>query len=205
MEHLAITRSRPRRWVYAAVAAWLVATTACMALLWRYKARPGEPAAAPAHWPERSAIPRIANLPTLVMFAHPGCPCTKASLEELDAVMARVSGKVNAWVMIVQPPGVEPGWDDGELRQQAQAIRGVTVRTDVDGAEAVRFGAHVSGQVLLYDADGALRFAGGITAARGHEGDNVGRERVLSWIESHTADAPTAHVYGCDLLGETRR
>jgi hypothetical protein len=205
MEPQIAARSRQPRWVYPTVAAWLLATTACMALLWRYKARPGEAATAPTHWPTTSTIPRDSDLPTLVMFTHPECPCTRASLEELSEVMAQVGGKVHAWVLLVRPPGVGRDWDDTEMRQQAQAIRGVTVRTDVDGQEAERFGAHVSGQVLLYDASGALAFAGGITGSRGHVGNNVGRQRVISLIASHTADAPTAYVYGCDLLGEARR
>jgi hypothetical protein len=199
-----VEQIRPR-WVYPVVAAWLVATTVCFALVWRYKARPGEPAAAPAHWPERSAIPHGAELPTLVMFAHPECPCTKASLEELSAVMARVAGKVSASVVLVRPPGVDDGWEDTELRRRAESIPGISVRVDIDGVEAARFGARVSGQVLLYDASGALRFAGGITQARGHIGDNVGSQRLLSLIESHAADAPTSHVFGCELLGEARR
>jgi hypothetical protein len=198
-------QSRPQRWIYSAVAVWLVVTTACMALLWRYKARPGAPAAAPSHWPERSTIPRSADRQTLVMFAHPECPCTKASLEELSAVMTRVGGNVRAWVLLVRPPGVDEGWENTELRRRAEAIPGISVRTDIDGVEAARFGARVSGQVLLYDASGALSFAGGITDSRGHVGDNVGRQRLISFIESHTADAPTAHVFGCELLGQARR
>lgn len=203
-EHVLDRASAPR-WIYGIVAAWLVATTAGMALMWRYKARPGEPAAAPAHWPDRSTISRVAGLPTLVMFAHPECPCTKASLEELSAVMGRASGKVTAWVVFVRPPGAHDDWEDTGLRRRAESIAGVSIRTDVDGIEAERFGAHVSGQVVLYDAAGVLRFAGGVTGSRGHVGDNLGRQRVLSVIETQTVDAPTTYVYGCELSGEARR
>jgi hypothetical protein len=139
------------------------------------------------------------------MFAHPECPCTKASLDELSAVMTRITGQASVWVVFVRPPGVDDRWEDTELRRRAEAIAGVSVRTDLDGVEAERFGARVSGQVLVYDASGDLGFAGGITGSRGHVGDNIGRQRLLSFIESHTADAPTAHVYGCELLGQARR
>jgi hypothetical protein len=200
-----IERTRVPRWVYGAVAAWLVVTATCLALVWRYKAKPGEAAVAPAHWPEATTIKRVSNLPTLVMFAHPECPCTKASLAELEGVMARVGGKVSATVVFVRPPGVDVGWEVTDLWRRAEAIPGISVQTDIDGVEAERFGVRTSGQVLLYDASGALSFFGGITDARGHVGDNVGRERLLSFIESHAADSPTAHVYGCELLGQARR
>jgi hypothetical protein len=200
----AVEQRRTPRWVYAVVAVWLVATTASMALLWRYKARPGDAAAAPSRWPEASTISRVADLPTLVMFAHPECPCTNASLDELSLVMARAANKVRAWVVFVRPPGVDASWDDTALRRRAEAIAGVSVRSDVDGVEAERFGARVSGQVLLYDASGSLAFAGGITGSRGHVGDNIGRQRLVSIIESRAADAPTAHVFGCELLGKAR-
>jgi hypothetical protein len=176
-----------------------------MALLWRYKARPGAPAEAPTRWPDASAIPHVSGVPTLVMFAHPECPCTKASLEELAIVMSRVAGKVTATVLFVRPPGAGPGWEDTDIRRRADAISGVTVRVDLGGVESERFGAKTSGQVVLYDGTGALRFAGGITGVRGHVGDNIGQQRLLSWIESSAADAPSANVYGCELFGDARR
>jgi hypothetical protein len=188
------------RWVRVAVTVWLLAAITGMALVWRYKATPGTPADAPAQWPAPSAIPRTPGRPQLVMFAHPECPCTRASLEELSVIMSRVRGKVDASVLFIRPRGVEAGWEDTATRRRAEAIPGVSVRVDVDGREAERFGARVSGQVVLYDETGVLRFAGGITGVRGHVGDNIGRQRLLSFIDSHRADAPTSHVFGCDLF-----
>src|SRR5262249_10627166 len=143
--------AKPRRWVYAAAAAWLVVTTTCMVLVWRYKARPGDPADAPRQWPATGMIARDVALATLVMFAHPECPCTAASLEELAAVMSRVGGRVTAWVVFVRPHEVGEQWNDTSTRRRAEQLPGVSVMIDDDGREAARFGARVSGQVLLYD------------------------------------------------------
>lgn len=187
-----------------AVAAWGIAVAAGLVLFWRYKAAPGTPADAPAQWPAVTEISRSSARPTLVMFAHPECPCTKASLEELAVVMSRAHGKVDAWVLFLRPHGVPAGWEDTDTRRRAEQIAGVQVRIDVDGRIADQFGVRVSGQVLLYDATGSLRFAGGITGVRGHVGDNAGRQRLLSLIEQDTADAPTAHVFGCELFSRGR-
>jgi hypothetical protein len=54
--------------------------------------------------------------------------------------------------------------------------------------------------VLLFDAGGKLAFEGGITAARGHEGDNTGREAIAAHISGRPApnSQPT---FGCALGG----
>ena len=70
------------------------------------------------------------------------------------------------------------------------------------GTIAASFGAFTSGQVLLYDARrGALRFAGGITGARGHEGANAGRDALQSVLDEGAAKA-RAPVFGCSLFGD---
>ena len=38
------------------------------------------------------------------------------------------------------------------------------------------------GHVLLYDKNGALVFSGGVTPARGHEGDSIGNSMILAII-----------------------
>jgi hypothetical protein len=88
-------------------------------------------------------------------------------------------------------------------------------REDEDGAEAARFGAATSGQVLVYGRDGALVFSGGITAARGHFGDNEGSKAIAHFVadprpaaevrERSPADASAGNlartpVFGCPIF-----
>jgi hypothetical protein len=76
----------------------------------------------------------------------------------------------------------------------------VDVRWDVEGREARRFCARTSGQALLYDERGRLAFQGGITSARGHEGDSVGKSRLAALLSGGEADGRTSDVFGCGLV-----
>src|SRR5687767_8113377 len=95
------------------VAAWALAVCSGMGLVWRYKAKPGAVAEAPTTWPAASAIARAADRPTLIMHAHPLCPCTRASLDELAEIMERFHGRVNAVVLFLQPDGTGREWKEG--------------------------------------------------------------------------------------------
>ena len=85
------------------------------------------------------------------------------------------------------------------LWSSAARIPGVHVLRDDGAREAERFGIATSGTVALYDARGKLLFHGGITPARGHEGDSFGRERVISLLATGKADRADAPVFGCAL------
>ena len=82
----------------------------------------------------------------------------------------------------------------------AAAIPGVRVLADGDGAAAAVFGAATSGHVLFYDAAGALRFSGGITAARGHQGPSAGGEAILTAMRGGEPGRERALTFGCSLL-----
>lgn len=181
---------------WAAVGLWLALSIGGLAALTRRAGTPGEGASAPARWPAASQVPLARERPTLLFFAHPRCPCTRASLDELARLVARARAEVT--VLLACPPGADAGWGDTDLARAAAAIPGVRVVRDVDEAEAARFGVATSGQVLLYDVDGALRFAGGITAGRGHAGDNANRSSLEAVLAGQVpgADAP---VFGCEL------
>jgi hypothetical protein len=52
---------------------------------------------------------------------------------------------------------------------------------------------------LLYDTAGRLLFSGGITAARGHSGDNAGREAIVALLAGAPTDRTQTPVFGCKL------
>jgi hypothetical protein len=180
---------------------WVAAVVMGIVALERYKATPGLSAAAASQWPAGSELPApTPERATLLLFAHPKCPCTRATLSEFERLVAHVGSSIDARVVFVRPPGVPARWERTDLWNAAVKIPGVSVHVDDGGAEATRLGVMTSGQVLLYDRGGALRFAGGITASRGHAGDNPGR----SAVENHLAGRPdaltTTPVFGCPLL-----
>ena len=162
------------------------------------------PATPPTKWPVNSAIPRSSGLPTVVLVAHPHCPCTRATIEELAQIMARLHGRATAAVVFVRPPGVAEDWEKTDLWSSAARIPGVTVLSDADGVEAARFGAQASGQTLLYSASGDLQFSGGITGSRGHAGDNLGQSSVVSLVTTGQSSTNHTSVYGCSLHNPER-
>ena len=189
----------------AVVLVWFGLVLSGTALLERYKAAPGEAAAAPAAWPKETSLKSGAGKPTLVMFAHPRCPCTAATLSELARLKTRLGDAVAAHIVFVRPDGTDEAWRQTRLWAKAQDIAGVELHEDVGAVEAVRFGSTTSGQVLLYGTDGALQFAGGITLARGHEGDSPGAARIAELVEKGHTERTDAPVFGCPLHDEESR
>ncbi len=102
-------------------------------------------------------------------------------------------------VVFFRPKSASPGWEQTRLWHEAAAIPGVCVGVDPGGVEARRFGAATSGHVFLYDVAGRLRFCGGITPSRGHEGDNPGRDAILARLLGGEAGTEPALVFGCPL------
>lgn len=183
-----------------AAALWLSATGVGIGLLWNYENTPGSAADAPALWPAESRLRRAADRATLVLLAHPHCPCTRASVGELARLMTQAEGRVAAYVLFVKPQGFSDEWEKTDLWSSAEAIPGVTAVRDDGSVEALRFRAATSGQVALYDAGGGLLFSGGITSARGHAGDNAGRAAIVSLLATGGAERSDAPVFGCPLF-----
>jgi len=181
-------------------AAWMAALALGARVLFKYETTPGRIGLVSASWPADSIVPRPTDKPTLVMLAHPRCPCSRASVGELAQIMAHVAGKVNAYVLYVKPPGAGVDWDDTDLRRSAADIPGVTALTDENGTEAARFGAETSGHTLVFDRNGALVFSGGITASRGHAGGNAGESAVLAALKQERVLRSQTPVFGCALM-----
>jgi hypothetical protein len=115
--------------------------------------------------------------------------------------MVRSSDQIDAYVLFLSPAGESEEWTRTDLWSSAARIPGVMTMSDENGREAARFGIATSGGVVLYDQQGKLLFHGGITPARGHEGDSFGRERILSLLATGKADRNDAPVFGCWLQG----
>jgi hypothetical protein len=184
------------------IASWLLVVLGGLYGLMRYKATPTAAGATPRHWPAAAQLTRQPARPTLVMFAHPKCPCTRASVEELRLLMQHERGRVTAHVVFVVPPGAPADFAEGDLWRQANAIDGVNVVADIGGGEARRFAALSSGFTVAYDGGGALIYAGGITSARGHIGDNLGQARLVARLDGKATDREDAPVFGCALFEE---
>jgi hypothetical protein len=134
------------------------------------------------------------------MLAHPHCTCTRASLGELAEAVARASTPPRTYILFMTPTRLGGGWEQTELGRTAAALPGVTVVRDDDGRTARDFGAMTSGQTLLYDVRGVLVFSGGITGARAHAGDNLGRQSLVALLNRESAPRSWTNVFGCPLF-----
>ncbi|HJR05668.1 MAG TPA: hypothetical protein VJ842_00100 [Pyrinomonadaceae bacterium] len=195
--------TKNRMILVATGALWIFMICTGIGILWSYERTPGVAANALEQWPTDSHIQHATDSATLVMLAHPHCPCTRASLGELARLMAQAQGRVKAYVLFVKPSDFPDGWEKTDLLASASAIPGVTVVRDDEGVEAVRFRAATSGQTMLYDAEGKLLFSGGITSARGHEGDNAGRAAIVSLLTTDESGERGTPVFGCPLFAES--
>ncbi len=198
--HTSASRQRQPAWLWIAVAAWLACTGAGLWVLWAYENRPGVAAVSPGTWPTATRLVRASDRPTLVLMAHPQCSCTAATLGELGEALARAVTRPKTFVVFLRPSGFREGWEQTQLWRTAAALPDTTVLRDDDGAEAERFGAATSGQALLYDAGGTLRFSGGLTGARGHAGDNAGRATLLALLNGERTEGSATPVFGCPLF-----
>jgi hypothetical protein len=171
---------------WAGIGVWVAAMAAGVGVLYDHQFDP-----APVAEPGRPHLPP-GSRPLLVMFVHPHCPCTPAALRGLATVVG--GADCRAVIHVVGPAGADS--PNGRL---AAAIPGAEVLADADAAEARRFGARASGHVFLYAADGRLVFDGGITAGRGHDGDNPGRRALVARLAGSQTDHASARVFGCTL------
>jgi hypothetical protein len=181
---------------------WLLAVGVGLFFLWGYENTPGVSAQPPRRWPSDSSLQLAPRSATLVMTAHPHCPCTRASIGELAALMAHTEGRLKAYVLFIKPEALADGWERTDLFESAGSIPGVTTIVDADGSEAERFHSATSGQTMLYDAEGRLLFTGGITGSRGHSGDNAGRDAIESLVRTGTAEQSESLVFGCPLFND---
>ena len=180
--------------------AWLVMIVAGSFVLLAYTNSPGKPGSPPETWPHSSQVPHDKDRPTLIMFMHPHCPCSRASIGELAEVMAHCQGRVSAHVLFLRPTEMDPDWVLTDTWRDAAKIPGVTVSRDEAGREARLFGAETSGDTALYDAKGRLMFHGGITISRGHSGDNPGHDTVQALLLGEPVQQTNTPAFGCSLF-----
>jgi hypothetical protein len=182
----------------AGIALWLVGNVTTFGYVWKYKTTPGTTGAVPPSWPADSAIIPVAGKPNLVVFTHPQCPCTRATIAELARIAGELGDHAQLHVVLVRPTDAPPHFEDGAIAERAATIRGVKLVVD-DGSEARRFGSVTSGATVLYTSDGALAFHGGLTTARGHEGRSPAHAQIAEVVLRDSNTTLTTPVFGCEI------
>lgn len=136
---------------------------------------------------------------TLVMSVHPKCPCTKASVYELERLAKKCQGLMDITVLVYEPTTTKDSWSEPDPFRLGTRLPNATIIRDQDGKTAARLGSLTSGAVVLYDATGNPAFWGGITSGRGHAGDNLGSDAILNLVQGKTPRNTNTPVYGCSI------
>src|SRR5579883_2226853 len=115
---------------------WILCVAVGLGKLWRYESVPGPMLPSPAHWPAGSRLARLPGEATLVVAAHPQCPCTRASLSELARALAHTRIPLRVYLLFYRPKGAPADWEKTDLYAKAAALPGVHLVSDEDGREA---------------------------------------------------------------------
>ena len=184
---------------------WCVWVVAGFWKLFEYVNTPGAESKASVNWPSSSGLPRDSHLSTLLIFLHPRCPCSAATIGELERLIPHVKEKIKIVAVFLQPHHKTADWVTHEnLWKKVNAIPGVEAVLDDNGVETAHFDVKTSGQTLLYNPDGVLVFRGGITPERGHMGDSAGRKSILQFLSAETVSVHSTPVFGCSILNPER-
>jgi hypothetical protein len=192
---------------------WLVAVISGLGFLMDYESRPGENAFQSTRLPVNSELLESKTVPTVIMFIHPHCPCTRASVSEFQRVHSVCCNDARFKIVAFDPVGADADWRESDLVETAISIPDVSLVWDLAGRQGREINIKTSGHVLAFDAGGQLRFSGGITGSRGHEGDSAGSSALIRWLrqsgmpsnrnESPSVEVIRTPVFGCSLFDES--
>ncbi len=200
---------------------WLMPVLAGFAILLDYHSRAGPAPDPPQTWPRSSKLEKPLNKQILLVFLHPKCPCSAATISELARLLPRLR-ETQVIAVLTIPAGAPPQFANTEALDRLRSIPGLAIITDTNAQETRNFKAVTSGEVLLYDKSGHLRFCGGITPGRGHQGDSAGKDmlEIISSVNSGkkstvveiqpgvkaTAEGTyVCPIFGCPLLHDSEQ
>lgn len=158
-----------------------------------------------ARWPASSGLSLSSTRATLLVFIHPQCPCSTATLAELEHLVAHDTGRLDVQIVVFLPEDAPDGWRETAVVKEARAIPGAHLVFDVGGREGQRFGATTSGQALLFEPGGEIVFRGGITVSRGHQGESDGRNAIEAIVAGRSPLLRETSVFGCAFAAKPEK
>lgn len=190
-----------QRWVPISVGAWAVVCASVLWVLWTYSNVATAQEGPPVGWSPPPEIDRPNDRPTLILFAHPKCPCTRATMAAVERLQREAHAAFATRVVFFEPVDADPLWRRTDLWSRAGRLADAKSVADPGGVITAGAGVVVSGCVALLDPDGALLFWGGITPSRGHEGESIGLTAIRSILRGHEPGRHRAPIFGCDIIG----
>ncbi|MEM9066185.1 MAG: hypothetical protein AAGB51_11920 [Planctomycetota bacterium] len=182
---------------------WLALAIAGFIGLGVYANTPGRPTTGILRWPSDSGLALCEHSPTVVVFLHPRCDCSHATLANLARALPGLSAAPRIIGVLGHPLDKDPeDWCVGSLRTSLSRLPNSELRFDPEGVEAARFGATTSGHVMVFMPTSEPVFSGGLTIARGHEGRNGALDMFVRLLAAHEAPPQLTcrPVFGCELV-----
>lgn len=143
--------------------------------------------------------PNSKATPKFLLFYHPHCPCTLATVRNWSRNCHSTSDP--QLLAFAYCPGSESSsWIDSPTTELLRKVPGVQVYLDRQGETCRNLGVRTSGHVLLYAANGQLLFSGGITPSRGHEGDCLALSSLLRKLAGEDQFESHWPVFGCPIV-----
>lgn len=196
--HMNLSSSMRTRASRVLIIVWLVVVTGATIVQFRYETTPAQVLAAPERWPVLPELKLEPGHAVVLMALHPRCPCSAASIEQLQECVRSMDNRIDLIILESMPAGAKPEWTDSALCRQIKALSRAKLIIDTDGTLASAFGLTTSGQVVAYDSAGELRFNGGLTAARGVEGNNPSSETFRELLAQMLLNDSSVAVSGSE-------
>ena len=209
-EHTHVANQKqPTDWATRAViVVWLSALAVGWCMLESFNQSVNEPLhnGLADSWPAHAAVARTPGRQMLLLFLHPKCPCSRASVRELGQLFTELGSASDSCrefpeliVVATVPEAADESWTQTETLSAALTFPNARLYIDRAGVEAAKFGATTSGLVMLFDQMGNRLYGGGVTVARAHEGANAGCDVLLLILCGDRSSSPTMPVFGCRL------
>lgn len=181
---------------------WAAAVAVGVCLHAGAESSPSDGGGGPHVLPPIAALKTPPGVPLIAMALHPRCPCSPASVDELEALAGRSFQPVTVVVLVSTPAQDSEEWDEAFDRISGK-LSSMRVIKDRAGAIAASLGMHASGATLIYDSAGRLVFSGGLTLARGMAGANPAAIEAMKRAGCSEAALPVdthSPVFGCRLI-----
>ena len=180
----------------AVVLVWGACVLLGLLQAWTYEMTPGGSGQTPGQFPAKTELKLPGDKSSLLVFMHPKCPCSQATLEKLQELKEKVQDKLDVQVVMYYPKEKGPAFIEDSLAKGTRKL-GYAVIPDEEGTEAKRFGAQTSGHAFMFSSDKKLLFSGGLTSARGHAGPSAASENILAILSASDPSLRSAETFGC--------
>jgi hypothetical protein len=185
---------------------WVSAVLSGLVAVWRYEQSPGGRVDTPAEWPQASRVKLDSDRFTLLMFLHPRCDCSRASLRQLESILSDIPNQISAHVLFYKPLEESFAWAQTDIWRTAAVMRGVQLVIDNESFESETFGIVTAGQVVLYDPAVKLHFSGVIAAACCKNSPHLevpNLAQIIRSLSSQTPASPSLRM--CPVLQAGRK